>query len=373
MIKFHILCVNPWKFRTQRFCRIFIADIQLVEYPVPMNDQKLDPGIPVTTWWQRISALLAPTIQRFAVVVAVGFLLGLLSRQGWIFDLASNFRFQCLLAFAGIFFVLFAFRRWRWAAFVGVMLAWSGSHFVDSVIAPAGTAEASRRQYRAMHLNLYVDNEQAATVLDLIRRESPDFVLFQELTPRLLGDLESLRSEYPHVANYARDWVNGQAVFSKWPIIRKDFREPDGGWYWGYLTVELQLPEAKLIAFAIHPTPPMSDAMWNGRNEVLGEVGKQAAATVGPMMIIGDFNCTPYSAFFQELKSISGTRDSRTGRGILATWPSKYPAFMRIPIDHCLVSKELTVVDRRVGEACGSDHQSIIVDFQFQESPPGLR
>jgi endonuclease/exonuclease/phosphatase (EEP) superfamily protein YafD len=36
---------------------------------------------------------------------------------------------------------------------------------------------------------------------------------------------------------------------------------------------------------------------------------------------------------------------------------------MSVPIDHCLVSPEITILDRRLGPAVGSDHYPLIVDF----------
>jgi endonuclease/exonuclease/phosphatase (EEP) superfamily protein YafD len=38
-------------------------------------------------------------------------------------------------------------------------------------------------------------------------------------------------------------------------------------------------------------------------------------------------------------------------------------AVLRIPIDHCLVSPSVAIVDRRVGPPVGSDHLPVFVDF----------
>jgi endonuclease/exonuclease/phosphatase (EEP) superfamily protein YafD len=38
---------------------------------------------------------------------------------------------------------------------------------------------------------------------------------------------------------------------------------------------------------------------------------------------------------------------------------------MRVPIDHLLHSDTLSVVDRRLGPAMGSDHFPLIVDLQL--------
>lgn len=38
---------------------------------------------------------------------------------------------------------------------------------------------------------------------------------------------------------------------------------------------------------------------------------------------------------------------------------------MSIPIDHCLHSPDITVINRRVGSDVGSDHYPLIIDFSI--------
>jgi endonuclease/exonuclease/phosphatase (EEP) superfamily protein YafD len=55
-------------------------------------------------------------------------------------------------------------------------------------------------------------------------------------------------------------------------------------------------------------------------------------------------------------------RDTRAGFGIQASWPTQIPP-LGIPLDHCLVSPELVVLDRRLGPAVGSDHRPVILEL----------
>ena len=77
---------------------------------------------------------------------------------------------------------------------------------------------------------------------------------------------------------------------------------------------------------------------------------------------MGDLNTTSWSPFFSDLIEESGLRDSRKGFGIQTTWPDGL-FLLRIPIDHCLVSKDISVLDRRVGPSIGSDHFPVTVDL----------
>ena len=85
-----------------------------------------------------------------------------------------------------------------------------------------------------------------------------------------------------------------------------------------------------------------------------------------PVILLADLNTTSWSATFQALTTRAGLRDSRLGFGVQPTWPARLPG-LRIPIDHCLVSPEVQVHDRRVEENAGSDHFAIYVDIGWQD------
>ena len=60
----------------------------------------------------------------------------------------------------------------------------------------------------------------------------------------------------------------------------------------------------------------------------------------------------------------TGLDNARKGFGLLPTWPAFMPwPFLRIPIDHCLVSPDIRVIRMRTGRTIGSDHLPIIVDM----------
>ena len=86
-----------------------------------------------------------------------------------------------------------------------------------------------------------------------------------------------------------------------------------------------------------------------------------------PILLCGDLNLTPWSPVFWRFLRRSGLADSSRGFGVQPSWPVGKP-WMSVPLDHCLVSPEITILDRRLGPAIGSDHYPVWVDFTLPVS-----
>ncbi len=53
------------------------------------------------------------------------------------------------------------------------------------------------------------------------------------------------------------------------------------------------------------------------------------------------------------------------GLRIQGTWPSFIPFFLRIPLDHLLVSDNIHIIKQEVGPPVGSDHLPILTKINL--------
>ena len=99
------------------------------------------------------------------------------------------------------------------------------------------------------------------------------------------------------------------------------------------------------------------------RNQQIQELAKHLPKGSEPTVLLGDFNCVPWSPFLQEMLTVTGLRDSRRGFGYQGTWPSDFWP-MRIPIDQAFVSDNVVVIERgRLTQPTGSDHFPLLLEL----------
>ncbi len=110
----------------------------------------------------------------------------------------------------------------------------------------------------------------------------------------------------------------------------------------------------------IHPPSPISAPRSSRRDLMLRVAGDWAAARDGPVVVLGDFNATPWSAAYRALRWRGGLVDSLSGSGYQGSWPAGWGPFA-IPIDHVLHTPDLGTTGRRTGPPLGSAHRPVVV------------
>ncbi len=111
---------------------------------------------------------------------------------------------------------------------------------------------------------------------------------------------------------------------------------------------------------AVHLLPPLHLTYSDINKGMVDLLAKMVHDFVGPKLIVGDLNATPWSSPFLRLCNKSGLKDSESGFGLQPSWPCGDLLF-QIPIDHCLISSDCRVEQRSIGNETGSDHRPLLL------------
>jgi len=294
-------------------------------------------------------------------VATTATLCGLAGRYGWLLDLASHFRVQYCIVLVVVAAGLSIVRKYKIAIFFGAVALFNLALVIPFYVGSDHGDATQARSLRVLLVNVYTSNRDHAAVLDSIERHDPDFVVAAEVNQRWMSVLDTLSQRYPYVVSRPREDNFGIVLLSKHPIVDSKIVSLSAIDVPSILA-EFKLQGKRFFLLATHTLPPVSSEYARFRNEHLEAISQAVADLDAPVLLLGDLNVTPWSYFFRRLLRNSGLRNASRGRGVQPTWPTHMRVLL-IPLDHCLHSPEIDVIDKRVGAHLGSDHYPVIVDF----------
>ncbi|MEJ7597577.1 MAG: endonuclease/exonuclease/phosphatase family protein [Kofleriaceae bacterium] len=225
-------------------------------------------------------------------------------------------------------------------------------------IPPDGTS------IRVLVLNVHTESTSFEQVRQLIADEKPDLIGLVEVDRRWLDAIAPAVAAYPGRIEEPRPDNFGIALYARGRVVGA---AEELGSSLPSVVADVAIGDAKVRAIVTHPLPPMSAAALDHQQAQLDAIAVRARADATPLLLMGDFNATPWSRPFLRLLRRSALCDSRAGFGVQASFPAT-SLLLRIPIDHVLASCTVGVRDRRIGRDVGSDHLPVIVDLVVPSS-----
>ena len=304
------------------------------------------------------------------VVACTATVFGFLGRFSWFFDLFSHFRVQYLLTLGIIGLLLIIPKHHKTVSvflfFAVINLCTLIPLYSGGLTQPVDTGHV----FRAMLLNVNTRIGDAELVKQVIQEFDPDIVVLEEISARWIHDLQWLSTSHPHSCVQPREDNFGIGLFSKFPLAESEIV------YIGDAEVptiiaKVDTRRATLGVIATHPLPPGGADYSRWRDNQLDSMPDYVPSSL-PLLLLGDLNVTPWNHHFKKLLKRTGLKDSSQGRGIQPTWPSYNPLLL-IPIDHCLHSSEIAVVNKEIGPNVGSDHYPVIVDFVINTAQSSIK
>lgn len=268
-------------------------------------------------------------------------------------------------------------RRHRRSAAVLLLaaLAILGPELWSALRTPQLFAAGDRQVLRIAQVNLAEQNEHDPDMLPTVRGLDADVLVLCEYTWSWAERLRPLEADYPchwlaespPVPGVVSDGLR-IAVFSRLAAAgAPETLNLDG--HNAQLRVPLRFGERTFTLFAIHPWKPFPFGLFRiavaERQELLDRLGRERP----PLVVAGDFNASPRSAFMLRLRRLGLANASEVVSGRApVTWPT-YPAHLapfRVAIDHVMYSAEFAAIGFDRAEATNSDHNAVVAELVWR-------
>ena len=309
-----------------------------------------------------------PAVLRIGLCsLAIATLASLLGKQWWVFDLATHFRVQYMVAGA-ILIGLAVAARYYWLA-LGFLVcliphAWAVGKYPKSIVPVAIARPHDSHTLRVTSINVYVLNRQYGKVISYIDKMQPDLLVVLEAQKDWRDFVADFRVRYRHAA--PSNWDNGFGIllFSRYPIVNQKIVYPSGLDF-PYLVATLKVGDKDVTFIAVHPPSPRGGTLSRLRNFQLRRIAREARSAKGFVIAAGDFNLTPWSSHYRKFIGLTKLRNTMGRTHWQPTWPAFMPAG-GLPIDHIFVGKGIRVNGFERGPDVGSDHYPVTADITLR-------
>lgn len=290
-------------------------------------------------------------------------LTGYLGKFHYLFDLSAHFKLQYLIA-ALIALIWFSLMRVRSLIALSLLsVALNLAAIVPWYFPQLQPAIQLEQSLRVLTANVLIENTNYEPTIKLIREEQPDLVAIVETNLGWLNAMRSVDDLLPYSVISPRAKSFGIALYSRYPLTLdsiETFETPKDY----HLVATLNHDDRSLKVIALHPPPPRSQTLFNYRNRELEEIARFVQTVNQPVIALGDLNITMWSPNYQSFIQTSQLHNTRSGFGILPSWPAHLPV-LQIPIDHILISSDIQVTNTRIGPHLSSDHWPVLADIAY--------
>ncbi|WP_444996529.1 endonuclease/exonuclease/phosphatase family protein [Aliikangiella sp. IMCC44359] len=308
---------------------------------------------------------LIGVIELFSILTVILSLISLFPSFHWFLELTVHFKLQYLIA-SIIFFPIFVYARKKLAMIALGLCVCINAYFIIGLYLPQSSTEThNSKTLKLMFLNLLSTNSDYSKLVELIKQESPDIFIAQEVNDKWQEQLKQLTENYPYQFIIPRLDNFGIAILSKEPLTNTQQIN------WGNagvpsLITHLHLNKQPIKIVSSHLLPPGGKQYYQLRNQQAEEMVKALLPINEPLILVGDLNMTMWSNNYHIFESNNAMYNARKGFGILATWPAIFSNF-GIPIDHILLSNHFSVTNIYTGPNVGSDHLPLIAEITLRK------
>jgi endonuclease/exonuclease/phosphatase (EEP) superfamily protein YafD len=314
-------------------------------------------------------AIIATTIVTILSLIAFG------ARYWWVGELLRHPRPQySFVLVICLPFIVWRFRRAGWLILIPLLL--NSGTFAPLYLPPQHMPIPTSRQFTALHYSLDNALSSHSEAFAYLRDHPVDILSLQELTPETAAQLSQELPEYEVVYSHPMTNSQGSVVLIS---SKSGIQVHSAGIIHLPKTAVRPLIETILdiqghsIAFlSLHVVRPVNArkiGLQQTEFEAVAKWSRHHQKQEQAVLILGDFNSTSWSMNFQQFQKDGDLLNSEQGFGLEPTWPANLPSLFSIPIDHCLYSSGIVIVNRFTGPYLGSDHAPLHINFMLADSP----
>lgn len=315
--------------------------------------------------------------------MAVLALLGFLNPTLDLLNHAQLVLFGGTILVASIAILAFPRGLWRVATLMAAVTGFVASsaivvpEMISSLAPDAPAPSDGRRVIKLMTHNLFGLNYDMDLVTSAILREDPDIIALQEYFGGQASELHpQISGRYPFYARCKGGKRANIGLYAKFPFTESMSsgacpEDAYGTQRTAHIIADFTLDSGE--HFTIVTTHLDWPVPTERQRTELVELTEAISEVDGPMMLVGDFNSTPWSYTLRSFEADAGlTRHTRNLVTFPATWyylRAWRPTLPILPLDHAMSRGEVAVHAVRVGPRTGSDHLPVIIEFSLPEGP----
>jgi endonuclease/exonuclease/phosphatase (EEP) superfamily protein YafD len=289
----------------------------------------------------------------------------------WVFEILGTAYLWVASATLLLFNILLLIKSLRRKRRLLVVLAIALIFYAQSILAwygpNSGQPQSSRIPVTVMTYNVNYQLWNTSAVEQLVRANPADIFGLVEPYKEQAADLRKrVQDIYPH---YYRATGGNLSLFSRYRMIEARTDNLNSLHQSLFATLDIQGRPVQVIV--LRPPAPQTIDHFNRRNQVLRSLADYAKQQSSSLIVMGDFNTTSWSFYLHEFVQRSGLYSAALGHGLHPTWyygtHTKVFAsthwlfqFIKIPIDHIFLSKDIQVDQIIAGSSGVSDHRALI-------------
>lgn len=257
---------------------------------------------------------LRKLVSRLAMLLTVLIIFAFVAAPFWsVAELFTHF----VPHYAVCFLLASIFGNWRWI--VGAIAT------AAFTLIGMGEPKVSDMTSSLVFYNSNVSNEAALEDWQaLVKSVQPEALALVETD---WGNTTALHATYPYGCGTKTLGIFGMVYLSRSPVVSCDVYAQGE---FPFIRVETA---QGVVVYVLHAPPPIG-SLTAGNNGYLNRLGYVVGFEKQPVLVVGDFNQSPYSPTF-----ISFLRDSHTRSQMVNVIPTWRPAWLHI--DHVLTGKAL--------------------------------